>query len=98
MTNIQPATPSIGLVNANPSKDQTEALIRQVLTLAGGAGLLAFLPANVREYLVSAPGVSLLATVAGLAAIVYGQIKTRTLASKAAQMANALPDSVAATK
>lgn len=103
MTDTQPATPLAPItVNANPEKDQAEALLRQVLAASGlivaafgaakWAGVL-----NVAASL-AGPIVTVVFGAVGLGAIIWGQVKTRILSKKAAAMANALPDSVAVTR
>lgn len=89
-------------VNANPAQDQAEALVRQVLAAAGliVATLGAAKAAGVLNVLAALAGpiVTVLFGAVGLGAILWGQVKTRRLAQKAAAMANALPDSVAVAK
>ncbi len=79
-------------VNADPARDQIEAGVRQtLLAISAVAGALGYARvAGQASALLMASG-----ALAGLIAFVWGQVRTRALASKAAAMAKALPDSVA---
>lgn len=82
-------------VNADPARDQVEAGARQILlAVAAIAAALGY------THVAGQAGAFLEAAgaVAGLAAFVVGQLKTRALSKKAAAMAKALPDSVAVAK
>lgn len=82
-------------VNADPTKDQIEALVRQIIltvsAIASALGYAGF--AGKASALLMASGV-----IAGLISLVWGQVKTRTLSKKAAAMASLLPDHLAQSK
>ena len=95
-------SPSQIIVNANPAQDQLEAGVRQFLAVVGlvlpivglikYSGLLSILVAN------STTVTALISAIIGLGALIWGQWNTRVLATKAAAMANKLPQEVASTK
>lgn len=90
------------VVNGNPTRDQEEVLLRQVLS-SGGLILAAFgltKYAHMADLLagVAGPALAVGGGVVGLGAIAWGQWKTRVNATKAAKMADALPDAVATTR
>lgn len=102
MTNLPTdnAKPQI-VVNADPTKDQLEAAFRQAITVLGpiiavlattGWGQKIGLDSYWNAFIAAS------SSIATIVAIVVGQIKTRSVAKKAAAMANELPNHVATTK
>jgi hypothetical protein len=94
--NGQPIAPSEQIVvNADPRVDQMAALLRQILLiLAAGAGAFGYAGWAGKFS-------ALLVVVGPLAAVivtVWGQLKTRSVSTKAAAMASFLPDHIATTK
>lgn len=89
------------VVNADPRKDQIEAGLRQAITVLGPLiAVLAQTPEGQKIGLAGlwawlASGVGVIATVA---ALIVGQLKTRSIATKAAAMADKLDDNIATTK
>lgn len=86
------------VVNATPGPDQINAGVRQFITALGPVvALLAQTPWGAKigltgywAAIVSASGI-----IAAVVSIVAGQMKTRSMATKAIVMANAVPDTVA---
>lgn len=89
------------VVNATPLKDQIESGLRQAVTVLGP--LVAMLAASgwgekvgLNVYFTAFVGsIGLISTVA---AIILGQLKTRSMAQKAVVMATQLPDTTAVIK
>ena len=90
------------MVNANPAVDQLESALRTFITVVGLVlplvGLAKY--TGVLNVLLANLGVlaMLVSAAIGLGAVVWGQIKIRTLSTKAAAMAVQLPDKIATTK
>lgn len=82
-------------VNATPATDQVEAGLRMLLFAVSAVSTsLGYLGvAGKAHALLTSVG-----AVAGLVVFVWSQLSTRVKSVKAAQMANALPNSVASTK
>ena len=89
------------IVNADPTKDQIEAGLRQFIIAAGP--LVTFLAATGwgQKIGLSSDWNVFVGAIGGIATVVtfiWGQIKTRTTSQKAAAMANMLPDAQAHVK
>ena len=89
------------IVNSDPMKDQIAAGLRQAVTVIGplvavlaatGWGQKIGLSADFNIF------VSAIGTISAIAALIVGQIKTRSMAQKAAAMASQLPNKVAMTQ
>lgn len=96
MTNDNTTTPTPPIVvNASPTADQISAGLQMLLmAVSAVAAALGFAKvAGGASSLMAVTG-----TVATLVAFVWAQFATHAAATKAAAMANALPDSVAKTK
>lgn len=99
MTDTPPASPII--VNASPLKDQIEAGLRQAVTVLGP--IVTILAATgwgqkiglSNDFSVFVESIGAISTIA---ALVIGQMKTRSTSQKAASMANQLPNTIAQTK
>lgn len=89
------------VVNATPLKDQIESGLRQAVTVLGPVVTLLAATGwgekiGLNTYFTAFVGS--IGAISTIAAIVIGQLKTRSMAQKAAAMAVQLPNSVATTK
>lgn len=99
MTDQTPSTQIV--VNADPRQDQYEAALRQAISVLGP--MIAVLAQTPWAQHIGLAGwwaafVSGSSSVATIAALIVGQLKTRTISQKAAAMASQLPNAVAVTK